>query len=173
MLGLRPYFTCWFLFILGLLKGSGLLSPEHLKVQRNRKVTFTITKCYLFHRITLQKQPQLYEATSISLGTEAMWMKMGISGLLRDRMMSYYPLGNFFICAYVFINWSPVFRNEPAAHLYKFLLYVLLPSYRIGPFEVECVLAEHPAVAESAVVSSPDPIRGEVQEWIHLHFIMC
>ncbi|XP_039328107.1 acyl-coenzyme A synthetase ACSM4, mitochondrial isoform X2 [Saimiri boliviensis] len=34
--------------------------------------------------------------------------------------------------------------------------------YRIGPFEVESALIEHPAVAESAVVSSPDRIRGEV-----------
>ncbi|KAI4531658.1 hypothetical protein MG293_018172 [Ovis ammon polii] len=34
-------------------------------------------------------------------------------------------------------------------------------SYRIGPVEVESALAEHPAVLESAVVSSPDPIRGE------------
>ncbi|KAL8175460.1 UNVERIFIED_CONTAM: Acyl-coenzyme A synthetase acsm5, mitochondrial [Gekko kuhli] len=35
-------------------------------------------------------------------------------------------------------------------------------GYRIGPFEVESALIEHPAVAESAVVSSPDPVRGEV-----------
>ncbi|XP_044534978.1 acyl-coenzyme A synthetase ACSM5, mitochondrial-like [Gracilinanus agilis] len=35
-------------------------------------------------------------------------------------------------------------------------------SYRIGPFEVESALSEHPAVVESAAVSSPDPIRGEV-----------
>ncbi|XP_008117820.1 acyl-coenzyme A synthetase ACSM5, mitochondrial [Anolis carolinensis] len=35
-------------------------------------------------------------------------------------------------------------------------------GYRIGPFEVESALSEHPAVAESAVVSSPDPTRGEV-----------
>lgn len=35
-------------------------------------------------------------------------------------------------------------------------------SYRIGPVEVESALAEHPAVVESAVVGSPDPIRGEV-----------
>lgn len=34
--------------------------------------------------------------------------------------------------------------------------------YRIGPFEVESCLQEHPAVAESAVVSSPDELRGEV-----------
>ncbi|XP_053413179.1 acyl-coenzyme A synthetase ACSM2A, mitochondrial [Nycticebus coucang] len=35
-------------------------------------------------------------------------------------------------------------------------------GYRIGPSEVESALMEHPAVAETAVVSSPDPVRGEV-----------
>jgi acetyl-CoA synthetase/medium-chain acyl-CoA synthetase len=35
-------------------------------------------------------------------------------------------------------------------------------GYRIGPFEVESALIEHPAVAESAVVSSPDELRGAV-----------
>jgi acetyl-CoA synthetase len=35
-------------------------------------------------------------------------------------------------------------------------------GYRIGPFEVESVLQEHPAVAENAIVASPDPIRGEI-----------
>ncbi|XP_006876040.1 PREDICTED: acyl-coenzyme A synthetase ACSM3, mitochondrial [Chrysochloris asiatica] len=39
---------------------------------------------------------------------------------------------------------------------------ILSSGYRIGPFEVESALIEHPAVMESAVVSSPDPIRGEV-----------
>jgi len=34
-------------------------------------------------------------------------------------------------------------------------------GYRIGPFEVESVIQEHPACAENAVVASPDPIRGE------------
>ncbi|MDD1712527.1 MAG: AMP-binding protein [Methanoregulaceae archaeon] len=35
-------------------------------------------------------------------------------------------------------------------------------GYRIGPFEVESALLEHPAVAEAAVVGSPDPIRGMI-----------
>src|SRR5690606_37508042 len=39
---------------------------------------------------------------------------------------------------------------------------ILSSGYRIGPFEVESALIEHPAVAESAVVASPDPTRGEV-----------
>ena len=32
-------------------------------------------------------------------------------------------------------------------------------DYRISPFELERVLIEHPAVAEAAVVPSPDPTR--------------
>lgn len=35
-------------------------------------------------------------------------------------------------------------------------------GYRISPFELESVLIEHPAVAEAAVVPSPDPLRGFV-----------
>jgi acyl-coenzyme A synthetase/AMP-(fatty) acid ligase len=35
-------------------------------------------------------------------------------------------------------------------------------DYRIGPFEVESALMSHPAVAESAVVPTPDEIRGNL-----------
>ena len=35
-------------------------------------------------------------------------------------------------------------------------------SYRIGPSEVESVLHEHDAVAESAAVASPDKLRGNI-----------
>lgn len=33
---------------------------------------------------------------------------------------------------------------------------------RIGPFEVESKLIEHPAVAEAGVIGKPDPLRGEI-----------
>jgi len=39
---------------------------------------------------------------------------------------------------------------------------ILSAAYRIGPFEVESALVEHPAVAEAAVVGKPDPVRGEI-----------
>jgi acetyl-CoA synthetase len=35
-------------------------------------------------------------------------------------------------------------------------------GYRIGPFEVESALIEHPAVLECAITGVPDPIRGQV-----------
>lgn len=41
---------------------------------------------------------------------------------------------------------------------------ILMAGYRIGPFEVESALLEHPAVAEAAVIGVPDELRGEVVE---------
>ena len=32
-------------------------------------------------------------------------------------------------------------------------------DYRVSPFELESALMEHPAIAEAAVVPSPDPVR--------------
>jgi len=39
---------------------------------------------------------------------------------------------------------------------------IISAGYRIGPFEVESALIEHPAVAEAAAVASPDPVRGAI-----------
>jgi acyl-coenzyme A synthetase/AMP-(fatty) acid ligase len=42
-------------------------------------------------------------------------------------------------------------------------------DYRVGPFEVESVLIEHPAVVEAAVVGSPHPIKGhEIKAFVIL-----
>jgi acetyl-CoA synthetase len=39
---------------------------------------------------------------------------------------------------------------------------IVSAGYRIGPFEVESALLEHPAVAEAAAVAAPDEERGSV-----------
>ncbi|WP_281155541.1 AMP-binding protein [Streptomyces sp. HYC2] len=42
-------------------------------------------------------------------------------------------------------------------------------GYRVGPYEVEAVLRDHPAVADAGVVGVPDPVRGQaVKAWIEL-----
>ena len=35
-------------------------------------------------------------------------------------------------------------------------------DFRVGPFEVESALVEHPAVAEAAVIGAPDPKRHQL-----------
>lgn len=39
---------------------------------------------------------------------------------------------------------------------------IISAGYRIGPFEVESALLEHPAVLEAAAVAAPDAVRGSV-----------
>ncbi|MFL0464629.1 MULTISPECIES: acetate--CoA ligase [Virgibacillus] len=39
---------------------------------------------------------------------------------------------------------------------------IMTSGERVGPFEVESKLIEHPAVAEAAVIGKPDPVRGEI-----------
>ena len=39
---------------------------------------------------------------------------------------------------------------------------IISAGYRIGPFEVESALLEHPAVVESAAVAKPDADRGQI-----------
>jgi acetyl-CoA synthetase len=41
---------------------------------------------------------------------------------------------------------------------------IIMAGYRIGPFDVESVLAAHDHVAEAAVIGAPDPLKGEVIE---------
>ncbi|KOX12660.1 AMP-binding protein [Nocardiopsis sp. NRRL B-16309] len=41
---------------------------------------------------------------------------------------------------------------------------IIMAGYRIGPFEIESVLAQHPAVAECSVIGAPDEVRGEIIE---------
>ncbi|TRM73302.1 AMP-dependent synthetase, partial [Sulfolobus sp. E5] len=46
---------------------------------------------------------------------------------------------------------------------------VKISGYRVGPFEVESVLLEFPAVLESAVVADEDPVRGHI---LHAYVVL-
>lgn len=39
---------------------------------------------------------------------------------------------------------------------------IMTAGERVGPFEVESKLVEHPAIAEAGVIGIPDPVRGEI-----------
>lgn len=39
---------------------------------------------------------------------------------------------------------------------------IMTSGERVGPFEVESKLLEHPAITEAGVIGKPDPVRGEI-----------
>ncbi|MBD7984330.1 acetate--CoA ligase [Sporosarcina sp. Sa2YVA2] len=47
---------------------------------------------------------------------------------------------------------------------------IMTSGERVGPFEVESKLLEHPAIMEAGVIGKPDPVRGEIiKAFIALH----
>jgi len=64
----------------------------------------------------------------------------------------YYDTGDMAICDENGYYWF-MGRNDDV---------IKCSGYRIGPFEVESAMIEHPAVVECAITSAPDPIRGQV-----------
>lgn len=56
------------------------------------------------------------------------------------------------------------YRDEDGYHYFVGRTDDVISSsgYRIGPFEVESCIIEHPAVAECAVIGKPDALRGEI-----------
>jgi acetyl-CoA synthetase len=78
------------------------------------------------------------EATATEFGGDGRWYYTGDTGSIDDD-------GEFFFTS----------RDDDV---------IIMAGYRIGPFEVESVLATHPAVVECAAIGVPDDIRGEVLE---------
>ncbi|WOV89160.1 acetate--CoA ligase [Sporosarcina oncorhynchi] len=47
---------------------------------------------------------------------------------------------------------------------------IMTSGERVGPFEVESKLLEHPAIMEAGVIGKPDPVRGEIiKAFVALH----
>ncbi|MGN7388341.1 acetate--CoA ligase [Sporosarcina sp. SAFN-015] len=47
---------------------------------------------------------------------------------------------------------------------------IMTSGERVGPFEVESKLLEHPAIVEAGVIGKPDPVRGEIiKAFVALH----
>jgi acetyl-CoA synthetase len=75
----------------------------------------------------------------------------------RETTVPYDPSG-------VYRTGDTAYRDEDGYYWYVGRIDDLIKSsgYRIGPFEIESVLVEHPAVLEAAVTGVPDPVRGQI-----------
>jgi acetyl-CoA synthetase len=78
------------------------------------------------------------EATAKKFTTDGRWYLTGDSGCTDERG------------AYFFMS-----RDDDV---------IIMAGYRIGPFDVESIIATHPHVQESAVIAVPDAMKGEVIE---------
>ncbi len=70
----------------------------------------------------------------------------------KNLLGDYYDTGDVAVCDENGYYWF-MGRNDDV---------IKCSGYRIGPFEVESAILEHPAAVECAVTGAPDPIRGQV-----------
>ncbi len=63
----------------------------------------------------------------------------------------------------VYHTGDAAYRDETGRYWFhgRFDDIIKTGGYRVGPYEVENVLMEHPAVAECSVIGVPDPLRGQ------------
>jgi acyl-coenzyme A synthetase/AMP-(fatty) acid ligase len=96
------------------------------------------------------------------LGKQDLHWNISDTGWAKAAWSSYF--GPWNRGAPVFVDGMPGFIDEDGYFWFVSRAddVIVSSGYRIGPFEVESALVEHPAVVESAVVSSPDETRGSV-----------
>jgi acetyl-CoA synthetase len=63
-----------------------------------------------------------------------------------------------------FISGDAAFRDEDGYYWFQGRVddVIKTSGERVGPFEVESTLLEHPAVMEAGVIGKPDPMRGQI-----------
>lgn len=75
-----------------------------------------------------------------------------------DKYQSYFMPGDWYVSG------DSAYMDEDGYFWFQGRIddVIMTAGERVGPFEVESKLVEHPAVAEAGVIGKPDPVRGEI-----------
>ncbi|MGJ7920404.1 acetate--CoA ligase [Neobacillus sp. LXY-4] len=76
----------------------------------------------------------------------------------REKFESYFMPGDWYVSG------DSAYMDEEGYFWFQGRVddVIMTAGERVGPFEVESKLVEHPAVAEAGVIGKPDPVRGEI-----------
>ncbi|MDY6835361.1 MAG: acetate--CoA ligase [Chloroflexota bacterium] len=74
------------------------------------------------------------------------------------KFKEYFPFGPWFISG------DSAYRDEDGYYWFQGRVddVIKTSGERVGPFEVESILLEHPAIVEAGVIGKPDPLRGHI-----------
>lgn len=76
----------------------------------------------------------------------------------KEKYESYFMPGNWYVSG------DSAYMDEDGYFWFQGRVddVIMTSGERVGPFEVESKLVEHPAIAEAGVIGKPDPVRGEI-----------
>ncbi|UTH13195.1 acetate--CoA ligase [Macrococcus equipercicus] len=91
-------------------------------------------------------------------------LKEGWPSMMRDIWNNRPKYESYFLPGGWYISGDSAYMDEDGYFWFQGRVddVIMTAGERVGPFEVESKLVEHPAVAEAGVIGKPDPVRGEI-----------
>ncbi|MDF2558239.1 MAG: acetate--CoA ligase [Bacillales bacterium] len=91
-------------------------------------------------------------------------IKKGWPSMMRGIWKSQEKFNSYFVNDEWYVSGDSAYKDEDGYFWFQGRVddCIMTAGERVGPFEVESTLLEHPAVAEAGVIGKPDVMRGEV-----------
>ncbi len=90
-------------------------------------------------------------------------MKAGWPAMMREIWKNKPKYDSYFIGDW-YVSGDSAYKDEDGYYWFQGRVddVIMTAGERVGPFEIESKLVEHPAVQEAGVIGKPDPVRGEI-----------
>ncbi|MBS4195040.1 acetate--CoA ligase [Lederbergia citri] len=91
-------------------------------------------------------------------------IKKGWPSMMHDIWNNKEKYNSYFLPGDWYVSGDSAYMDEDGYFFFQGRVddVIMSSGERVGPFEVESKLLEHPAVAEAGVIGKPDPVRGEI-----------
>lgn len=91
-------------------------------------------------------------------------MKSGWPSMMKEIWNNEAKYKSYFLPGDWYISGDSAYMDEEGYFWFQGRVddVIMTAGERVGPFEVESKLVEHPAVQEAGVIGKPDPVRGEI-----------
>lgn len=90
-------------------------------------------------------------------------LKIGWPAMMREVWKNKPKYDSYFIGEW-YVSGDSAYKDEEGYYWFQGRVddVIMTAGERVGPFEIESKLVEHPAVQEAGVIGKPDPVRGEI-----------
>lgn len=115
--------------------------------------------------------PGIYAAVINELGEELpplemgqLAIRVGWPAMMRDIWRDREKYNEYFRMPSWYLTGDLAYKDKDGYFWFQGRIddVIKIQSQRVGPFEIESKLVEHPAVNEAGVIGKPDPLRGEI-----------
>lgn len=91
-------------------------------------------------------------------------IKKGWPAMMRQVWNNKEKFDSYFINDEWYFSGDSAYMDEEGYYWFQGRVddVIMTSGERVGPFEVESKLLEHPAILEAGVIGKPDPVRGEI-----------